>query len=128
MSDGRGITALGAVAIALGAGLVGGLVDVLTGEGLRTVFAVCFVLGCAFAAYRVHREDLFAAIVIPPLAYVVLALIAGIGSDDGPADSFLKQQVYELSDALILRAPVLLIATGVAAAIAAFRWSGFRRR
>ncbi len=123
IGDRRGLTATGAVAVAIGSGMVGGLVDVATGAGLRATFAVCFVLGCAFAAYKVHREDLLAAVVIPPLAYVALAIGANLGSRTTIGGSFLKQQVLELMTALVTKAPALLVATGTAAIIALVRRS-----
>jgi hypothetical protein len=121
VGDSRGLTATGAVAVALGFGIAGGVIDVLTGEGLRAAFAVLFVLGCAIAAYKVHREDLLAAVVIPPLAYVAIAIVANLGSRTTIGGSFLKQQVLELMTALVTKAPALLIATGLAAVIALVR-------
>jgi len=121
LADRRGLTATGAAAVALGFGGLGGVIDVVTGSGLRTTFAVLFVLGCALAAYKVHREDLLAAVVIPPLAYVALAVVANLGSRTTVGGSFLKQQVLELLAALITKAPALLLATGVAAVIALAR-------
>jgi len=119
--DTRGLTAAGAAAFALGFGFVGAVVDVVTGEGLRATFAVLFVLGCAIAAYKVHHEDLLAAVVIPPLAYVALAVGANLGSRTTIGGSFLKQQVLELMTALVTKAPALLVATGLAAVIALAR-------
>jgi hypothetical protein len=126
LADARGLTAAGAVAVALGFGLVGGLIDVLTGHGLRVTFAVLFVLGCAVAAYKVHREDLLAAVVIPPLAYVALAVAANVTTHTTLGGSFVKQQVLELMTALVTKAPALLVATGVAAVIAVVRRASFR--
>lgn len=126
--DRRGLTAAGAVALALALGAAGGLVDVLTGPGLRTVFAICFIAGCALAAFCVHREDLVAAVVMPPLVYAVLALLAGAFSETAPAGSFVTRQALELTSALVLGAPVLLTATGVALVIALVRGIGGRRR
>lgn len=126
VGDARGLTASGAIAVALGAGLVGATIDVLTGAGLRTVFAVFFVLGCTAAAYKVHREDLGAAVVIPPLAYVALAFAAGVGRASGVGGSFITQQVLELFSALVLGAPALLLATGSAGLVAGFRWVAMR--
>ena len=123
IGDRRGLTATGAVTVAISAGALGGLVDVMTGAGLRATFAICFVLGCAFAAYKVHREDLLAAVVIPPLAYVALAIAANLGSRTTIGGSFLKQQVLELMTALVTKAPALLVATGTAAIIALLRRS-----
>jgi hypothetical protein len=121
LSDRRGLTATGAVAVALALGTVGGAVDVLTGPGLRTVFAVCFVLGCLLAAVFVHREDLVAAVVIPPLAYCFLAMLAGAVDKTTGGTSVLTRQALELLDALVLGAPVLLTATGLALLVAVVR-------
>lgn len=121
VGDDRGLTATGAVAVAVGAGVLGATIDVLTGEGLRTTFAVLFVLGCAVAAYKVHREDLAAAVVIPPLAYVALAFAAALGRASGVGGSWVTQQILELFAALVLGAPALLLATGAAALVAGAR-------
>src|SRR6266700_3954019 len=118
IGDRRGLTATGAVTVALAAGLAGGAVDVLTGQGLRATFAVCFVLGCAFAALRVHREDLAAAVVIPPLVYVAIAVAADLGSHTTLGGSYVKQQVLELMAALVTKAPALLVATFLSGFIA----------
>jgi hypothetical protein len=126
--DRRGLTAAGAVAVALLLGAGGGLIDVLTGPGLRTVFAVCFVAGCALAALTVHREDLVAAVVMPPLVYVVLAAVAGAFSETAVAGSRLTRQALEMASSLVIGAPVLLTATGVAFVIAVFRGITGRRR
>lgn len=127
LSDRRGLTATGAVALALVLGMAGGLVDVLTGPGLRTVFAICFVAGCGLAALLVHREDLVAAVVIPPLVYCVLALLAGAVESTVGSQSLLTRQALELLNALVLGAPVLLTATGLALAIAVMRGALGRR-
>jgi cation transporter-like permease len=126
--DRRGLTAVGAVAVALVLGAAGGLVDVLTGQGLRTVFAVCFIVGCAFAALRVHREDLVAAVVMPPLVYVVIALLAGAFSKTTAAGGWATRQALELATSLVLGAPVLLTATGLALVIAGVRAIAGRTR
>lgn len=128
IGDGRGLTATGAVAVALGFGAVGATIDAVTGSGLRTTFAVLFVLGCALAAYKVHREDLFAAVVIPPLVYLALALATNLGAGSAVGGSFVKQQALELAASLIMKAPALLVATGLAAAIAVARRAAYNRR
>ncbi|HUR50706.1 MAG TPA: DUF6542 domain-containing protein [Mycobacteriales bacterium] len=121
VADRRGLTAAGAVAIALVLGVVGAAVDVKTGHGLRTVFAVCFVGGSALAAVLVHREDLRAAVVIPPFTYCALAVIGGFLGSTKVAGSFVTKEGVALLDALILRAPVLFVATGAALVIALVR-------
>jgi len=127
VADRRGLTATGAVATALLLGLAGGTFDIVTGPGLRAVFAVAFVVGCALAALLVHREDLFAAVVMPPLVYVVLAFIGAAVEGRAGAGSFLTQQAIEMAGSLVLGAPVLLAATGVALLIAAVRAVSGRR-
>lgn len=127
VADRRGLTAAGAVGLALLLGLAGGAYDVLTGPGLRTVFAVCFVAGCALAALLVHREDLKAAVVMPPLVYVVLALVGG-AVERTASGSFLTQQALELVNALVVGAPVLLTATGAALLVALVRGLSGRGR
>ena len=128
VADRRGLTAFGGVTIALLLGLAGGIIDVLTGPGLRTVFAICFIAGCALAALKVHREDLIAAIVMPPLVYVAIALVAGAFSQANTAGSLLTRQALELATSLVLGAPVLLTATGLAFVIALARGIAGRRR
>lgn len=126
VGDRRGLTATGAVSVALGLGLLGGLIDVLTGPGLRLVFAVFFIAGCGFAALRVHREDLLAAVVTPPLVYCAILIGSGGLKQSGAGGSWVSRQALEMATALILGAPVLLTATGLALTIALVR--AVRRR
>ena len=121
VADRRGLTALGAVTVALLLGAAGGFIDVMTGPGLRTVFAISFIAGCAFAAVKVHREDLIATVVMPPLVYVALALLAGAFSQTAVVGGWMTRQALELATSLVLGAPVLLTATGLAFAIAVVR-------
>ena len=74
------------------------------------------------AALTVHREDLLAAVVMPPLVYVVLVLLGGVVERTASSGSFLLQQAIELVNALVLGAPVLLAATGLALLVAVVRW------
>jgi uncharacterized membrane protein YjjP (DUF1212 family) len=128
VADRRGLTAFGAVTVALLLGAAGGLIDVLTGPGLRTVFAITFIAGCAIAALKVHREDLLAAIVMPPLVYVVIALLAGAFSKTAGVGGVLTRQALELATSLVLGAPVLLTATALSFVIAVVRGISGRRR
>jgi len=128
VADRRGLTALGAVTVAIALGVAGGAVDVVTGSGLRTVFAVCFVAGSVLGAWLVHREDLRAAVIMPPLIYVLLALLAGLVETSGSAGPFLTQQALELLTSLVRGAPVLLTATASALVVALWRRFGVRTR
>ena len=121
VADRRGLTATGAVTVALALGFLGAVIDVNTGSGLGPVFAVLFVVGSALGALLAHREDLRATVVMPPLTYCVLALIGAAIGHSAAAGSFLKQQGLELVSALITGAPVLYAATGLAFVIALVR-------
>lgn len=127
VGDRRGLTAAGGVLLALAFGLAGALADVATGNGLREVFAVAFVTGCVATALVVHAEDLRAAVVMPPLLYVVCAFVAGAVERTSASGSFLTQQVIELGNALVLGAPVLVGGTLAALLVAAVRWTTGRR-
>lgn len=106
-----GLSGTGAVLLALGLGLAGGLVDVLTGPGLATAFAVCFVAGCVLAALRVRRQDLMVVVVAPPLVYTAIALVAGVLSGSSTSGSLLVRHGLDLFTALVLEAPALMLAT-----------------
>lgn len=121
VADKRGLTAFGAVTIAMGLGLLGGTIDVITGPGLRTVFTICFVVGCALAAALVHREDLLATVVMPPLLYVALALFAAGVEFSGVTGGWLSHQVSETVTALILGTWTLVSAVVAAAIVAIYR-------
>jgi hypothetical protein len=106
-------------------GLAGGGYDLLNGAGVGTVFAICFVAGCVLAALLVHREDLGAAVVMPPLVYVALALATGAVEPTG-GGSFALRGAVEVLNAIVLGAPVLIGATAAAGLIAGARWLGSR--
>lgn len=121
LADRRGLTTPGAVVLALVVSGAGGAVDVLTGPGLRLVFAVAFLLSCLLAALAVHREDLRAVVVMPPLVYAGLVLLAGLAESGGSTGSLLLHQAIELFNGLVLGAPVLFGGTAIAALVALVR-------
>ena len=125
--DRRGLTAFGAVLLIFALGALGGAYDLASGTGLRRVFAVCFVLGCALAALAVHREDLRAVVVMPPLIYLALSGGAAL-LQHARTGSLLTQQALEFANTVVLSAPVLLIGTAVAAVLAVVRWIAGRNR
>ena len=120
-SPSAGLHTSGATVLLLALGLAGGLFDVLTGPGLRLTFAVCFVAGAGLAALLVRRRDLAATVVMPPLVYCVIALVAGAVQGAPAAGSFVVQQALELFTALVLEAPALMAATGLALVVALAR-------
>jgi hypothetical protein len=108
IADRRGLTTAGAAVVMIAFSAAGGAYDVLTGPGLRTVFAIFFVLGCGLAALAVHREHLRAVVVMPPLVYAALALTASAVEGWGSSGSFVQGQLLELANAIVLGAPVLV--------------------
>lgn len=120
------LTAAGAVMLALGAGLLGALVDVVTGPGLRTVFAVAFVAGCLAATALVRRESLLTVLVMPPLVYLALAFFASLVESGGSSSGWLRQQVLELGSSLVLSAPALIVAVLGSVVVAVVRGRRYR--
>lgn len=115
------LTAAGGVMLATGAGLFGAVIDVLTGAGLRTLFSLFFIAGCVAAAALVRRHDLLATVVLPPLVYLLIALLTAAVEISGAAGSWVAREAFEAGTSLVVHAPTLVVATGLAAAVAWFR-------
>jgi hypothetical protein len=124
----RGLSGAAVVVLALVVGLAGVVYDLLTRPGLGLVFAVCFVTGCVLAALLARRGSLGVVAVMPPLVYVVLALVAGLTTSTSGAGSFVVRQGLTLFTTLVLQAPALLLGTGLAVVIALLRGLGRSRR
>lgn len=124
--DKRGLTALGGASIAVGLGVLGALIDLATGSGLRTVFAILFIAGCAISAALVHTEDLLAAVIMPPLVYLGLAFLGASIQHSNLTGGWFRQQTIEMASSLVLNAPTLIIATIVSVVIAVLRRSRSR--
>lgn len=128
VADRRGLTAAGGAVVLAVLAAAGAAVDVATGPGLRSIFAICFVTGCALAALTVHREDLKAVVVMPPLVYAAVALIASASEASGGIVSILRSQALDLANALVLGAPVLVVGFLVTLGLAVLRLRGARSR
>ena len=121
LGDRRGLSVTGAVVLVLLLGGAGAAYDIVLGSGLGLGFAVGFIAGCALAALLVRREALMAAVVLPPLVYVVLAVAGNAADGAGAASGFLSDQALALLDAVVLGAPVLVGGTLAAAVLAGLR-------
>ena len=126
IADRRGLTAFGGAVFLLVVCLAGAAYDVSTGNGTGLVFALCFLAGCMLTALLVHKEDLGAAVVMPPLVYVTVAFLVAIVDPTGGSGSFLLRQAVSVVNAVVLEAPVLLAGTAAAAVLAGVRWLGSR--
>lgn len=121
VADRRGLTAIGGASIAVGLGLIGAIIDVSTGDGLRVVFGTLFIIGCLISAAAVHVEDLMAAVIMPPLAYLLAAFVGSALDKSSLTGGWFRQQSVEMASNLVLDAPVLIIATVASVAIAFLR-------
>lgn len=118
----------GAVLLTLAAGL-GAMIDLASGTGLRVAFAVLFVGGSFLVATRVHREDLLAVMVMPPLVYAAITVIAAYAQPPGGGiEHGLRQRAIDIGTSLVLTTPVLLVGTALAVFVALSRGRQYARR
>ena len=129
LGDGRGLTAAGGAVLFILASALGAAIDLASGQGLRVAFAVLFVGGSFLVAARVHREDLLAAMVMPPLVYAFMTIITAYAQPPGGGiEHGLRQRAIDIGTSLVLTAPVLLVGTGIAVFIALRRGRQYARR
>ena len=123
----RGLGVWSAAAVATVLGLVGGLVDVLTGTDLGLTFATMFVTGCVLAALTIRLAHVKAAIVMPPLVYAFIAVVtAAVQAWRSDGGGGVKQFVVELVSSLVLSGLVLAIATAAVVVVALVRRMAYR--
>lgn len=127
IADRNGLTTTGAVLLVLLVGGAGAAYDVVTGNGLRLVFAGSFVVASALAGLLVRRDRLTSAAVMPPLTYLLLALGAGVAESAGTSSSFLTDRALDVVNALVLGAPVLVSAVLAVLLVVVVRKIGSRR-
>lgn len=118
-----GLTVPGVVVVGLAISLVGLLLDLFTGGGLGWLFGCSFVLGSAYTALQVRQRDLLAAVIVPPLLFAGLLLVASLFTGSGGVTTKLADVAVELVDL----GPFLWVGTGVAAAIVVVRWRRSRQ-
>jgi hypothetical protein len=78
------------------------------------------------AALLVHREDLVAVVVMPPLVYTAVVFVAGVIDPPSGSGGFLVRQGIAVLNELVLDAPILFGGTGAAALLASPPWLGSR--
>jgi hypothetical protein len=105
-------------------GLVASIIAELLTDGLGWVFAVPFVLVSVYCAAEVSPASYRSAVVMPPLVALLVAAVTPLWSGDV---SGVRSWLIKLLTTLTTMAPTLMLATGLAAAIVAFRyWRGKR--
>jgi hypothetical protein len=123
------LTAAGGAVLLTAAAALGAGIDLASGSGLRAAFAVLFVGASFLVATRVHREDLLAAMVMPPLVYAVITVIAAYAQPPGGGiEHGLRQRAIDIGTTLVLTAPVLLAVTALAVFVALRRGRQYARR
>ena len=131
LADRRGLTGLGAVSLVLLLTAIAAAYDGhRSGNGLSWVFGVIFVASCLTAALAAHSEDMGAVAILPPLAFVLGALVCAFFRPAVTGVGFTHQIANELLIAMLLGAPSLFIAeafTLVATALRGMRHKTLHR-
>jgi hypothetical protein len=123
---GVALTGVGAIALAFVISLAGAGVDLVTGVGLRRVFAIALVIGAVVAALLVRTRDLYAVVVAPPLIYLAISILAAVPHANG-AFSDKKKFLSLAANWLVYGFPEMAAATALATAIALGRYLAHRR-
>ncbi len=122
-SKGRpGLTALGVAVIGGAVALVSALVSVLVTDSLGWIFAIPFVLVSGYCAFEVRDDRLRSALVMPPLALLVVTVLVPVVSGDVES---LRGWVVRTATLLTRTGPALIVAVALTAAILGWRkWRG----
>jgi hypothetical protein len=121
-----GLTIIGAVALFLLLGLVGGVVDVVMDGRLGLVFDVAFWLSCLLVAAKIRQADLVVAVIAPPLVFAICALVAlQFDSGHNGGGSLISQGV-SLGTTLAVKAATLFAGEVLALLIAGVRFLRMR--
>ncbi|GGG15209.1 membrane protein [Rhodococcoides trifolii] len=105
-----GIPAWGAVAVAVGATVLGFVVDSFGGSELTSTFAALYIVGCLAAVLLVRHRGLFTAMAQPPLIVFFGVPIAYqfLTTDAGTS---IKDIVLNVAIPLVNRFPLMISAT-----------------
>lgn len=114
-----GLTGTGVAILGGAVALVASIIAELLTDGLGWFFAVPFVLVCGYCAAEVSKESLRTAIVMPPLAILLVAATNPIWSGNIPGP---RGWLVKTLTTLTTLAPTLMVATGLAAAIVGLRY------
>jgi hypothetical protein len=127
LADWRGLTAAGAATIVVVASSVGALLDAVLNLSHHRAFTILFALSSAGTAWRVHREDMFTSICIPPIVFVFVTIIGGLFANNG-VGGVASRTALQLVTALLIDAPQLLLAASLAIIVVILRLIAGRSR
>jgi hypothetical protein len=129
-SDGQGLPGTLAAAIIVVAAVVGALLDVMTGTGLRTSYGLMFVAGCVLAACLVRMSDKLWAVFAPSLVFTGIAVVGAVQTSRDLGRQMISletvsETVLRLIDAG--KAPYLLAGFSLALAVVLIRMALVRK-
>ena len=113
-----GLTGVGVGVLGAAVAVVAAILSELITDGLGLMFSIPFVLVSAYCAAEVAPRSLRSAVVMPPLVTFVVAAIDPVWGD--PAG--IRGWVLKTLTTLTTLAPVMIVATAVAAAIVGWRY------
>jgi len=109
------------VLLVIGGALVGGAITVLTGSAPGTLLGVFLVAATVAAAFAVRPEAVRLIVPVPALAYLVVAVIAGVIHDRAAGTSH-TALLISAGQSIASGFLAMVVATVLAIAIAAARW------
>jgi hypothetical protein len=117
---GRGLTYSGVAVVVIAVTVLVAFADALINDKLGVITGVALAVSSIYAALTVRRSDIWAAVVMPPLAFLVAALTAGQLTLDS-SGSLLLREAYMLFRTLAVNAPWILGTTVVCLVIVLVR-------
>ncbi len=115
----HGLTSPGVAVVVFAGTLVGLLIDAFTIDS-GVIVGVAFVASCLYAALQVRRSDLLAAVLVPPLVFLVLTVGRELIAPESSGG--LSTKVLQVASDLATAAPALWAGTALAGVVVAVRW------
>lgn len=122
---GAGLTWTGVTVVEIGVTVLLGFADVLVTKNIGIITGVALVLVSLYCALVVRPADLWAAVVTPPIAYLVTLLTAGLLTYTG--GDFVARTGLGVFTDLALNAPWIIAATGLSLIIVLVRRAKARK-
>jgi hypothetical protein len=120
VQGGRGLTYSGVAVVVISVTVLVAFADALINNKLGIITGVALAVSSIYTAITVRRADIWAAVVMPPIAFLVAALTAGQLTLDS-SGSLLIREAYMLFRTLAVNAPWILGTTVVCLVIVLVR-------